>query len=66
MFANLELFLQEKEVYRQKVEEIKASAQNPEELSKLLIEAEEHFKGEVRKYLTSAITVINTNFGCQY
>lgn len=66
MFANLELFLQEKEVYRQKVEEIKASAQTPEELSKRLIEAEEHFKGEVRKYLTSAITVINTNFGCQY
>ncbi len=66
MFANLELFLQEKEVYRQKVEEIKSTSTSPEDLQKRLSEADETFKGQVRKYLTSAINIINTSFGCQY
>lgn len=66
MFANLELFLQEKDVYKQKVEEIRSSSQSPEELEKRLAEAEEGFKSQVRKYLSSAINVINTNFQCQY
>ncbi len=66
MFANLELFLQEKDVYRQKIEEIKSSSSSNEELEKRLGEAEESFKGQVRKYLSSAINVLNTTFQCQY
>ena len=66
MFANLELFLQEKEVYKSKVEELKNSIQDPQELNKKLEEETEKFKGRVRKYLSSAISTINTNFQCQY
>lgn len=66
MFANLELFLQEKDVYRQKIEEIKSSTSSNEELEKRLAEAEETYKGQVRKYLSSAINVLNTTFQCQY
>lgn len=66
MFANLEMFLQEKDVYKQKVEEIRSSTQSDEELKKKLEEAEEVYRGQVRKYLSSAINVINKAFQCQY
>ncbi len=66
MFTNLSIFPQEKETYHQTVQEIMNTVTDEEERNKKLEEAQEKFKGQVRKYLPSALDVIKTTFQCQY
>lgn len=66
MFVELELFKQEKEVFYQNIKNINDTSQNDEEKQKRIEEANEKFKGQVRRYLPSALNVIKTNFNCDY
>ncbi len=66
MFVNLELFPSEKEKYYQIVEDIQSTSKNEMDKERRLADAEVKYKGQVRKYLPSALDVIKTVFGYQY
>lgn len=66
MFVDLGTFVNEKEVYNQKVNELKSTIINPDELEKALAEEKTKFKSNMRKYLPTAISVIKNIFKCDY
>ena len=66
MFVELGTFINEKEVYNQKMAELKNTIQNPEELARVLEEEKKRFKGITRKYLPTALSVIKNTFKCDY
>ena len=66
MFVELGTFLKEKELYNQKVIELKNTTVNPDELTRLLEEERLKFKGVNRKYLPTAISVIKNTFQVDY
>lgn len=66
MFVDLGTFINEKELYNQKVNELKSTIINQEELEKALAEEKMKFKGITRKYLPTALSVIKNTFKCDY
>ncbi len=66
MFTNLELFTQDKSVYKQSLVELESQPLNDLEKNNRKVELEENFKAKVRKYLPSALDVLKNTFQVQY
>lgn len=66
MFVELELFKTEKEQYASKILEINESFTNKDDLARKLEEASVKYKGQIRKFLPSALNIIKTVFGIDY
>lgn len=66
MFVELGNFINEKELYNQKVIELKNTVVNKEDLTRALEEERLKFKGVNRKYLPTAMSIIKNTFNIEY
>ena len=64
MFAEIELYFNDRQKYLEEINELNASEDENKE--KKLEELNSKFKDKIRKYLPACLNIINTTYGCKY
>lgn len=66
MFIDIELFTQEKQSYLASIEQIKQTILSADDQTKQLNILKEEYKSNIRKYLPTALSNIDSTFNCSY
>ncbi len=64
MFAEIDLFLTDREKFLEEINEINSS--DDENKDKKIEEITSKFKDKIRKYLPTCLNIINTTYGCKF
>lgn len=64
MFADINLFKLDQQKFYEELKELNEITDDTKD--KKIKEANDKFRDKIRKYLPTCLSIINTNFGCQY